>query len=484
MNDKYNKIHDIIFVIVFLSIIMLPICFFHNEEGRISYVENKVSEPKPDLTNISMWNSEFTNSIENYVCDRIGFRDEMILVNIAFMNSLFHDFEVTNVIKGKEQHTFYMNPSIMDCYQGLDEISSDQMTEIVNEFQLLNNTVNNTGMTFEFMPIPNKDSIYPEYMPDNIKIISDNSMLKSIKNYLQVNTDITVIDVYTALENAKNEDDLLYYRNYDASHWNMRGALVGYLELMNTLNSKTNENYFRNLDINDYIINKEQIHYAVEYLQKYNIIKSTFSDMEDYMYSVEPINGFTGQQDNNSSNVYLHYYNQTLPYKKSVLIIGDSYVHSFLLPLLAENFTDVYFVAHSCSPDDIANTIKTAAPDHIIFEVVERMTTYDYLKAVVQSLNSAVKIAADVTSPRNITDVNWTNGVLNDNHNVILFGKDACSVEFTSGMKLILENGTEVIVQSVSETDIDYIVTFDEILEESYECSQYPHNFFLSNKGQ
>lgn len=474
------KINNIIIICIFMLCITLPLVFFHGEEGRRSYVENKMSEKKPELAGVSIWSSQYTSKIETYVNDRIGLRDELILANIGFMDTFFKDFEVTNVIEGKNHHTFYMNSNIMSCYQGTDNIIEEQMDEIAEIFAFVNTSFNAASINFVFAPIPNKDGIYGEYMPDDIYVMSDKSMLKSVKSYLKENGIISVADIYSALENAKSETELLYYRNYDASHWNRYGCLYGFFELLDTLEEDYQDSIFRYRGFEDWNIRREDIHYAAEYIQRYKIIEWTFRDMEDYMYNVVPKKGYTYETIGNDYG-YTHLHNDSVNYSRTLCIIGDSYISSFMLPYLAETFSDVYFAHHASSEELIVQMISDAVPDYFVYSVVERMTNYDNVSEVAQKLiNAAFNFQlkdGSACMARNLTDQNWTNGLLNGDKRVVLFGKFNNLAEFLPGTKMVLENGKQVIIEDMRETNIDYIVTcnIDNLNDEEFELLKWPH---------
>jgi hypothetical protein len=54
------------------------------------------------------------------------------------------------------------------------------------------------------------------------------------------------------------------------------------------------------------------------------------------------------------------------------MILGDSYIYSFLLPLLSESFEDVYFIRYSDAMSAARDIMENAAPDLVVFEMVER----------------------------------------------------------------------------------------------------------------
>lgn len=58
-------------------------------------------------------------------------------------------------------------------------------------------------MGFYILSIPNKASVYPEYMPDTIERKETTSKTDLLMKYLQVNKDLNVVDVKPTFVKAK-----------------------------------------------------------------------------------------------------------------------------------------------------------------------------------------------------------------------------------------------------------------------------------------
>lgn len=72
------KILRVMTCVLFFSIIMVPVLLFNFEEGVISEIDNRELAQNPFLKE-KEGEEDLTQNIENYISDRIGLRDEMIL---------------------------------------------------------------------------------------------------------------------------------------------------------------------------------------------------------------------------------------------------------------------------------------------------------------------------------------------------------------------------------------------------------------------
>lgn len=80
------------------------------------------------------------------------------------------------------------------------------------------------GIAFAFVVVPNKENVYPEFVPPRFRRISDVSRADALLAGLRRTTDLPVADPKPALL-AHKPVRLVYYE-YD-SHWNRAGAYIG-----------------------------------------------------------------------------------------------------------------------------------------------------------------------------------------------------------------------------------------------------------------
>ena len=69
---------QIVFIALLFVLLALPLAFFNWEENVVSEIDNRQLTNNPFGPNAEP-GADLTASLESYVQDRIGFRDEMIL---------------------------------------------------------------------------------------------------------------------------------------------------------------------------------------------------------------------------------------------------------------------------------------------------------------------------------------------------------------------------------------------------------------------
>jgi hypothetical protein len=67
-----------------------------------------------------------------------------------------------------------------------------------------------------------------------------------------------------------------------------------------------------------------------------------------------------------------HYVNKSIPDAPRLLICGDSYIYGFILPLIAESFSETLFISSGYTQQARVLT-DVFMPDLVLYEIVERM---------------------------------------------------------------------------------------------------------------
>lgn len=80
------------------------------------------------------------------------------------------------------------------------------------------------GAKYVFVIIPNKESVYAEYMPDNVTRLTDKSRIDQIIESVK-NDGVAVLDLRSILEEGKKHSLRIYHQN--DIHWNLIGANYG-----------------------------------------------------------------------------------------------------------------------------------------------------------------------------------------------------------------------------------------------------------------
>jgi hypothetical protein len=295
------------------------------------------------------------------------------------------------MLAGEDGHLFYVPGETMEALPPYKRLSEEKLQKELANIKLAGNYLAENNIPFLFVTIPDKDEVYPEYYPKYILERPKTSRMAQLADYIRAHSEINAFDLTDDLIAAKNSDFFLYFKNYDPAHWNMNGAFIGYLKIMDHLNvSQKNQSVLSKEDffIEETPVTKKtasgsysfdnfsDILYDYKYKKEHSA-KLIFSYSGDKVNGLAPETAPLSMEDFEAMNYSGHIYYYKNPEScngEKLLIIGDSYIHGFLLDVFAQSFSEVYFLSYSKADGII---IKAAAeafhPDFVVYEIVERM---------------------------------------------------------------------------------------------------------------
>ncbi len=230
-----RKAYQTLLSVVFLLVIVAPLVIMaFRKDTEISAKEKRRLKPFPDVQWDLSLLTDFPKQFTRYFDDHYGFRSELIDANRALKRDVFNKSSSRIVIRGEGDWLFLDNNESLFDHVGLvpmnEQILSGWQQELLNKQQWLAKK----GITYLFVPVPNKMTIYPEHLPMRIRRHSGSTMLDKLKAYL---ADQGKFDAYIDLESMfqeyKGSADNLYF--FTDSHWTSYGAFLAYQTIMQRL---------------------------------------------------------------------------------------------------------------------------------------------------------------------------------------------------------------------------------------------------------
>lgn len=143
------------------------------------------------------------------------------------------------VLKGKQNWLFYRNEkdgTSIPEYKGNNHYSKNALKNIKNNLMNMKKAVEKNGAKFVVCIVPNKEIIYSEYMPSNIKRVSTVTRADQLVSYLGKNTNLTIIYPKKEFLAAKKNHQLYYKTD---THWNYKGRFIAVQQLREKLTGKS-----------------------------------------------------------------------------------------------------------------------------------------------------------------------------------------------------------------------------------------------------
>lgn len=374
-----KKNSNTIFIGLVFIVLILPILFINLKDNQISLSENRKLNEKPVLNDISkLFNGEFFTEFNSWFKDHIGFRDNIISLKGDIDHKVFNKIDVNYMYIGASGELIYMEPEMLKSYQHKDLLSKEELSHIIYNYNVVNNYFNSLGASFVYVPCYDKHSILPEQIPSSIYQYGTVSKTDQIVAALLTDTKVNVANFKGDLLNVSTE---AYGKWSDPTHWTDYGSHIAYLSTMNKINELHKVKILSNVDYN---IHYEKKGYNLNgNIYKYDLYKSYDLSNPKAKKIETSILG-----DLASDNRHSVYYNEVIDNDLKLLIIGDSYINSYLLDDFAESFKYTYMVLGNYLIDDsLIELINSLRPDIVIIENAERVDIQPAINEFVKNIN-------------------------------------------------------------------------------------------------
>lgn len=338
-NKFYIAIFFVMCLIPLLTMFIPGMTWYSNNEGVMItpqlFDHNKII------------NVNYPNELCEYFNKRIGLRKQMITIYNRLYVGLFGESPNKDVIVGKKGWLFY--GKTLDDYEGINCLSDKELRDIAKTLSLMDENCNLNNKDFLFTIAPNKNSIYPEFMPNYYIRGKNLSDAKRLKKFLDIN-DVEYADLISEFE----KEDKILYRKTD-SHWTNEGSGLAADIILKSFETE-HKKYYGNKtkvinsergDLFDMIYpNMKDMSTDVKYTDRTNFIYSR------PIRSVEDNFIYTSSQNNNGN----------------LLMFRDSFGNSLHL-FMADTFDNACFTR--IMPYDL-NLATENNSDKVLVEIVER----------------------------------------------------------------------------------------------------------------
>ena len=334
-----------LFVVIFLILCILPsagMLILPEEENRA----NQVLAPRPRLqTGDHQWNLQFFSELEAYMKDHFAFRQHFITVYDKLLCKVFATSGTDQVIVGKEGWRYYADSA--PDFLNIPTMTERQAANAAISLSLMQEYTLMQGARFLFIIAPNKNSIYPQYMPDHYIPAVQEGNLERMRRAME-SCGMRDLDLFESLRASPER----LYHQLD-SHWNDQGAALVQQILMRALGME-----------------------GTDYSQKPYQTRRNFSgDLYEMLYPEgneldenQDYGVFTYQVDGAASPDSIRYQTSNPSKEHSLVMFRDSFGNA-LSPFLAEEFADALFSRAVPYQMDL---IGQQQADFVILELAER----------------------------------------------------------------------------------------------------------------
>lgn len=396
---QFKRRAETVLVAVFMTALILPMLRVNFAPGTVSEAEQRTLQAFPPLYNDDgSENQQFRKKLETWFNDNVGFRETLYMANAHMEYDLFNSSASERVAVGREGWLFYTARHNVDMAAGyFPGLTQEILEQICAEQQAVADKLAGQGIEYVLLLSPSKTSIYPEYLRGNFQVRSTPSDI--LADYLDENTDVKVVQMKPALlEEKERTGELLFYKT--DTHWNKRGAYVGYRETIRRLREwglldgeavkvEFEETDALRTDLARIVAGPSEQYFEPEIGMKI-LNSATSSVMEGEIY--DRLANYA-KRNNISELYYVQNKEQMLP---RFLLLKDSFGSNLIWPL-AEHSSELVSVDSREITQELLDIVK---PEIVFIEVTERYIPE--LKGVSSGLS---RMPATVNVQEDVVDI-------------------------------------------------------------------------------
>jgi alginate O-acetyltransferase complex protein AlgJ len=220
-------------IAVFLVFICLPLPgLIFGFDRAFVLEENRNLAARPELKVDHATLAALPAKLEAYFNDHFGFRKRLIYwLAVAKVQGL-RVTSTPGVTLGSNGWLYLASDSAVLSYRAARPFTLRQLETYRQILEARRDWLAARGIPFLMIIPPNKDTIYPEFMPAAYNKLNSRSRLDQLSDYMKDHSSVSVLDVREDLRRARQVERVFSVTD---SHWNSRGGYVAYERIMQTL---------------------------------------------------------------------------------------------------------------------------------------------------------------------------------------------------------------------------------------------------------
>jgi len=351
-----RKLPDAVLLIVFMLIISAPL-FSPMPTLAWLWEKNGLSQSDLSIPRFAKALVGFPDIYSSYFSDHYLLHQQQVDAFQSMRYHVLHETVFPNVIIGKQDWLYYTGENNIKDYECAFPFSSDELVTVKERLLDWDTQLDALGIELYVVIAPNKETVYPQYLPDQIRPLQNACRIDQVMETLEP-THLSVLDLRAAIQAAALVEQV-YHRT--DTHWNDMGALHAIREMLALVSED-----FPQLSMPEFDDYEEEIRSFSGDLAVFLPADDRFVEQETTL--APNFKPSTIIKEGEGRNIVSSIPGSTLP---SAVIIRDSFTDA-LIPFLSEHFSRVKYI-YSVTID--LDMVKQENPDIVIYEIAQRYLT-------------------------------------------------------------------------------------------------------------
>ena len=203
-------------------LLVVPLALFPFVKGESA--EKRDLAAFPTLWGEEGINTAFFSELDTYLADHLPGRSAIISLNNLFKAKVFSTSDEEKIVVGREDWLYFAET--LPDYTRESRLSDGDLDRLITTLSLMRESVEQAGGTFVFTVAPNKNTLYPDYMPPY-------AVADLPSNLERISQRLAESGYYTDLLTLREQSEEQLYHKRD-SHWNNLGAYYAFDRLLQT----------------------------------------------------------------------------------------------------------------------------------------------------------------------------------------------------------------------------------------------------------
>lgn len=198
--------------------------------------ERRLPAPRPELPRSGLDWLRFPERYQAFHKDSFGLRDRLLRWNSLVQVLVLGVSPSSQVYLGKQQWMMFRGNLALENRRGKLPWRPQDLDAWVDALKTRQSRLAAAGVRYLYVVAPDKESVYPEFLPDSVRPIGPTRLDAWLARLAQDAPQVEVLDLRGALIAHKRDDrdgDWLY--NPYGTHWSGRGALVAVRAMLGRL---------------------------------------------------------------------------------------------------------------------------------------------------------------------------------------------------------------------------------------------------------
>lgn len=228
--ETFRRVLDGVLIAAFAALLLVPVLdlAFHIDPTRPPS-ENRVLAACPPAPHGLGELKKFMAGWEAYFNDHFGFRRCLVMWHNKMAWSLFQDKNSRSVLEGEDGWFYITEPWMIEHFRGAIQFTDADLQAWQKLLEHRRDWLAARGIKFLFVVAPDKQSVYPEHLPEWLKHLGGRTKMDQFYDYMKKHSTVEVLDVRPAVIAGKKTAPTYFKTD---THWNQFGSFLACEEIV------------------------------------------------------------------------------------------------------------------------------------------------------------------------------------------------------------------------------------------------------------